>query len=148
MDTSNNWIKASLCDGGDEKTKELALALEDVEAIGKSNCLKIRDSIENIVHALLRVREMSSRLSEIFDSAIKEDELEMISNPNVVKDSEDVNPPEPPLSEGNSTFDTILVYSFKILVISLFQFLASPDEIIIDVHENSQEMQPLSLETA
>ena len=78
---------------------------------GKSKCLKIRASVENIVHALLRVREMSSRLSEIFNSAIEEeDELEMISNQNIVKDIEVVlNPPDnqnsgPPMSEGNSTF--------------------------------------------
>ena len=74
--------------------------------------MKIRASVENIVHALLRVREMSSRLSEIFNSAIEEeeDELEMISNQNIVKDIEVVlNPPDnqnsgPPMSEGNSTF--------------------------------------------
>ena len=80
---------------------------------GKSKCLKIRASVENIVHALLRVREMSSRLSEIFNSAIEEeeeDESEMISNQNIVKDIEVVlNPPDnqnsgPPMSEGNSTF--------------------------------------------
>ena len=74
--------------------------------------MKIRASVENIVHALLRVREMSSRLSEIFNSAIEEeeDELEIISNQNIVKDIEVVlNPPDnqnsgPPMSEGNSTF--------------------------------------------
>ena len=72
--------------------------------------MKIRASVENIVHALLRVREMSSRLSEIFNSAIEEeeDELEIISNQNIVKDIEVVlNPPDnqnsgPPMSEGNS----------------------------------------------
>ena len=118
LDASSNWIKASLCDGEDEKTEELTSALEDVEAIGdigKNKCLKIRASVENIVHALLRVREMNSRLSEIFNSAIKEDELGMVSIQNVVKDTEDVNPPDiqiqisgPPLSEGNFTFDSIL----------------------------------------
>ena len=80
---------------------------------GKSKCLKIRASVENIVHALLRVREMSSRLSEIFNSAIEEeeeDESEMISNQNIVEDTEVVlNPPDnqnsgPPLSEGISTY--------------------------------------------
>ena len=80
---------------------------------GKSKCLKIRASVENIVHALLRVREMTSRLSEIFNSAIEEeeeDELEMISNQNIVKDIEVVlNPPDnqnsgPPLSEGISAY--------------------------------------------
>ena len=74
--------------------------------------MKIRASVENIVHALLRVREMSSRLSEIFNSAIEEeeDESEMISNQNIVKDTEVVlNPPDnqnsgPPLSEGISAY--------------------------------------------
>ena len=55
---------------------------------------------------------MNSRLSEIFNSAIEEEEeLEMISNQNiVVEDTEEVvNPPDnqnsgPPLSEGNSTY--------------------------------------------
>ena len=74
--------------------------------------MKIRASVENIVHALLRVREMSSRLSEIFNSAIEEeeDELELISNQNIVEDTEVVlNPPDnqnsgPPLSEGISAY--------------------------------------------
>ena len=78
--------------------------------------MKIRASVENIVHALLRVREMSSRLSEIFNSAIEEeeeeeeDESEMISNQNIVEDTEVVlNPPDnqnsgPPLSEGISAY--------------------------------------------
>ena len=56
---------------------------------------------------------MSSRLSEIFNSAIEEeeeDESEMISNQNIVKDIEVVlNPPDnqnsgPPLSEGISAY--------------------------------------------
>ena len=55
---------------------------------------------------------MSSRLSEIFNSAIEEeeDELELISKQNIVEDTEVVlNPPDnqnsgPPMSEGNSTF--------------------------------------------
>merc|ERR1712001_51747 len=40
LDSSNNWIKAKLCDGEDEKTKELALALEDIDALGKYQVLK------------------------------------------------------------------------------------------------------------
>ena len=43
LDASNNWIKASLCDGEDEKTKELALALEDIDALGKYQVLKRYD---------------------------------------------------------------------------------------------------------
>ena len=43
LDSSNNWIKAKLCDGEDEKTKELALALEDIDALGKYQVLKRYD---------------------------------------------------------------------------------------------------------
>ena len=51
------------------------------------------------------------------------------------------------MSEITSAFDSILFYSSEIIKIisKLFQFLDSPDdEVIIDEHENSQEMQPLS----
>ena len=51
------------------------------------------------------------------------------------------------MSEITSAFDSILFYSSEIIEIisKLFQFLDSPDdEVIIDEHENSQEMQPLS----
>ena len=41
---------------------------------------------------------------------IEEDELETVSNQNIVKDTEDVNPPE-----GNFTFDSIFFCSFKIV---------------------------------
>ena len=64
------WFQASLCDGEDEKSKELASALEYVSETNnkdkKAKCLKIRSSVENIVHALLRVNTMNRRLPEIF----------------------------------------------------------------------------------
>jgi len=68
LDICNAWIKASLCDGEDEKTKELATALNSITEKDDrhAKCLKIRSSIENIVHALLRVNTMNKRLPEIF----------------------------------------------------------------------------------
>ena len=64
------WFQASLCDGEDEKSQELASALENVNVSNdkdkKAKCLKIRSSVENIVHALLRVNTMNRRLPEIF----------------------------------------------------------------------------------
>ena len=60
-------------------TKELATALdslpEDDDRRTKSK--KIRASIENIVHALLRVSAMNKRLAEIFQPlAMDENEIE------------------------------------------------------------------------
>jgi len=68
LDICNTWIKASLCDGEDEKTQELAMALNNITKMDDRHpkCLKIRSSIENIVHALLRVNTMNKRLPEIF----------------------------------------------------------------------------------
>ena len=64
------WFKAHICDGEDEKSKELASALENVNVTNdkdkKAKCMKIRSSVENIVHALLRVNTMNRRLPEIF----------------------------------------------------------------------------------
>jgi len=68
LDDQTNWISASLCDGEDEKSEELRKVVENLnmkEAEHK-NCLKIRATVENIVHSLLRVNALSSRLSEIF----------------------------------------------------------------------------------
>jgi len=93
LDANITWIKASLCDGEDEKTQELAQALDDVNASKNENvrgkCLKIRASIENIVHALLRVRNMSSRLPEIFSAGIddEENETEIVTNQNTINGS-------------------------------------------------------------
>merc|ERR1712241_1298802 len=80
-----SWIKASLCDGEDEKSMELSKALEDSNTMtddGKKKCLKIRASVENVVHALLRVREMSSKLPQIFSSSIEEDDNDANSTQN------------------------------------------------------------------
>ena len=48
----------------------MASALENVNVSNdkdkKAKCLKIRSSVENIVHALLRVNTMNRRLPEIF----------------------------------------------------------------------------------
>ena len=48
----------------------MASALENVNVTNdkdkKAKCLKIRSSVENIVHALLRVNTMNRRLPEIF----------------------------------------------------------------------------------
>ena len=85
LDAFTTWIKASLCDGEDEKNEELALALDGgnntMTDDEKSKCLKIRASTENVIHALLRVREMSSRLPEIFSPGIAEDD----SGPDLVQ---------------------------------------------------------------
>ena len=40
----------------------------------KGKCLKIRASLENIVHGLSRVEKMKSRLPEIFCGGIDDDE--------------------------------------------------------------------------
>ena len=72
-----SWIKASLCDGEDEKSLELSKALAESNTMsedGKKKCMKIRALIENVVHALLRVKEMSSKLPEIFSSSIEDDD--------------------------------------------------------------------------
>ena len=48
----------------------MASALENVNVTNdkdkKAKCMKIRSSVENIVHALLRVNTMNRRLPEIF----------------------------------------------------------------------------------
>ena len=55
----------------------MSSALENAKFIEneelKTKCLKIRASVENIVHALLRVGTMSSRLPEIFNPPLAED---------------------------------------------------------------------------
>ena len=66
---STMWIRASLCDGEDEKSQELDTALRDLSGENSENkrSLRIRSEVENVVHALLRVQGLSSRLPEIFD---------------------------------------------------------------------------------
>ena len=68
---ASRWIRASLCDGEDEKSEELANALEENKMEDEEEskwCLKIRSKIENVVHSLLRVKAFNSRLFEILDT--------------------------------------------------------------------------------
>ena len=72
LDVSAEWIKASLCDGDDEKTADLDKAL-DASKLDKSlhkMRLQIRSLIYNIVLALHRVDSMKKRFSEIFSAVI------------------------------------------------------------------------------
>ena len=72
LDVSAEWIKASLCDGDDEKTVDLDKAL-DASKLDPSlhkKRLQIRSSIYNIVLALHRVDSMKKRFSEIFSAVI------------------------------------------------------------------------------
>ena len=71
LDKASRWIRASLCDGEDEKSEELANALEENKMEDEEEskwCLKIRSKIENVVHSLLRVKAFNSRLFEILDT--------------------------------------------------------------------------------
>ena len=74
FDIQINWIKASLCDGEDEKSEELQAALEAFNG-NKEMCLKIRASVENIVYSLHRVDKMRTKMPEIFSATIEEDEV-------------------------------------------------------------------------
>ena len=67
LEVASRWIRASICDGEDEKSEQLARALEEnkMEEEEKTWCLKIRSKIENTVHLLLRVKAFNSRLPEI-----------------------------------------------------------------------------------
>ena len=69
LDIQTNWISASLCDGEDEKSEELKIVLENsnINEADKKKCLQIRAKVEDMVHSLLRVKEMTSRMNEIFD---------------------------------------------------------------------------------
>ena len=68
LDGQVAWICASLCDGEDEKSEELKTALETMSKDTKNHqqCLRIRAMVENIVHSLLRVEAMTSRMNNIF----------------------------------------------------------------------------------
>jgi len=68
LDDHAAWICASLCDGEDEKSEELKTALETMNKDTKKHqqCLRIRAMVENIVHSLLRVEAMTSRMNNIF----------------------------------------------------------------------------------
>ena len=68
LEACSMWISASLCDGEDNKTDQLKQALDDgiMESRVKQRCLKTRATVENMVHSLLRVNAMTSRMNEIF----------------------------------------------------------------------------------
>ena len=71
LEVATRWIRASLCDGEDEKSEELARTLEESKIPDEEQskwCLEIRSRIENTVHSLLRVKDFNSRLSEILDT--------------------------------------------------------------------------------
>ena len=71
LDVASRWIRASLCDGEDEKSEQLTRALEENKMTDEEHskwCLKIRSKIENMVHSLLRVKAFNSRLFEILDT--------------------------------------------------------------------------------
>jgi hypothetical protein len=77
LDVAAKWVSASLCDGEDEKSELLAATLSEcASSISEEHrkwCLKIRASLENIVHSLLRVQTFSSRLNEIVDTLSEEE---------------------------------------------------------------------------
>lgn len=70
-EAANRWIRASLCDGEDEKSEQLTKALEESK-MGEEEeskwCLKVRAKIENLVHSILRVKAFNSRMLEILDT--------------------------------------------------------------------------------
>ena len=74
VDIQINWVKASLCDGEDEKSEELQAALEAFNG-NKEMCLKIRASVENIVYSLHRVDKMRTKMPQIFSATIEDDEV-------------------------------------------------------------------------
>ena len=62
-------MSASICDGEDERSQKLKDDLDNqrLDQNTHKKCLKIRAMVENIVHSLLRVRELTTRLPEIFE---------------------------------------------------------------------------------
>ena len=64
-----SFIKASLCDGDDDKSPELIRALEEkVTEEQRKAWMRIRARVENIVHSLLRVEKFQQNLSKIISS--------------------------------------------------------------------------------
>ena len=64
-----SFIKASLCDGDDDKSPELTRALgEEVTEEQRKAWMRIRARVENIVHSLLRVEKFQQNLSKIISS--------------------------------------------------------------------------------
>ena len=70
------WVSASLCDGEDERSQQLKDALDNqsLDQNTHKKCLKIRAMVEDIVHSLLRVRELTTRLPEIFELSDEEEQ--------------------------------------------------------------------------
>jgi len=68
LDDHASWISASLCDGEDEKSSALvnALKVSDEESEDHKRAIRVRAMVENMVHSLLRVSEMTSRMHVIF----------------------------------------------------------------------------------
>ena len=61
-----SFIKASLCDGDDDKSSELTRALgAEVTEEQRRTWMRIRARVENIVHSLLRVEKFQQNLSKI-----------------------------------------------------------------------------------
>ena len=70
MGRAADWISANLCDGEDEKSEQLERALKELDDEGeRQRRLRIRAQVENMVHSLLRVRDLSSRMMEMFDTS-------------------------------------------------------------------------------
>ena len=64
-----SFIKASLCDGDDDKSPELTRALgEKVTEEQRKDWMRIRARVENIVHSLFRVEKFQQNLSKIISS--------------------------------------------------------------------------------
>ena len=66
-------VSASLCDGEDERSEELAAALAHhcTPEEEHKKCLKVRAAVENLVHTLLRLREFTNRLPQMFEPSEK-----------------------------------------------------------------------------
>ena len=63
------FIKASLCDGDNDKSSELTRALgAEVTEEQRRAWMRIRARVENIVHSLLRVEKFQQNLSKIISS--------------------------------------------------------------------------------
>ena len=64
-----SFIKASLCDGDDDKSPELTRALgAEMTEEQRQAWMRIRARVENIVHSLLRVEKFQQNLSKIISS--------------------------------------------------------------------------------
>ena len=69
LDSAVSFIKASLCDGEDDKSPDLARALGvEVTEEQRRAWMRIRSRLENIVLGLLRVEKFQQILSQIIGS--------------------------------------------------------------------------------